>query len=98
MKININEIKFTVRKATGEKKHKNLLAYATITFKGELGEYFSISGFTVWKSKYEGYNVEVPSKPGFKYCLIEKYFWRKITDEIIKRYNYETIPIIEDGE
>jgi len=98
MKININEIKFTIKRATDKKKHPNLLAYITLTFKEEFGEYFTISGFTFWKSKFGGYNVEVPSKIGFKYCLIEKSLWRKIKQEIIKQYDYESIPIIEENK
>jgi len=98
MKVNINEIKFTIKEAIKEGKHENLLAYATVMFKGELGEYFSISGFTVWKSKYGGYNVAVPSKQDFKYCLIEKSLWRRIKQEIIEKYEYMEIPVIEENE
>ena len=98
MKININEIKFTIKQATDSNKHPNLLAYITLTFKGESGEYFTISGFTLWKSNYGGYNVEVPSKRGFKYCLIEKSLWQKIKKEIIDKYDYESIPIIEEDK
>jgi hypothetical protein len=96
MKININEINFTIKQATDSNKHQNLLAYITLTFKEESGEYFTISGFTFWKSKFDGYNLEVPGKSGFKYCLIEKSLWRKIKQEIIKQYDYKDIPIIEE--
>ena len=98
MKININEIKFTIKQATDSNKHQNLLAYITLTFQGESGEYLTISGFTLWKSKFGGYNVEVPSKRGFKYCLIEKFLWRKIKQEIIKQYDYGNIPIVEEDK
>lgn len=103
MKININKSKFTLTKISikqvADKKNPNLLAYASLTFKDEdAGEYFVISGFTVWKSKYEGYNVEVPKKPSFQYCLFEKSLWRKIKKEIIDRYIYESIPIIEEDK
>ena len=98
MKININEINFTIKQATDINKHQNLLAYITLTFKGELGEYFTISGFTLWKSNYGGYNVEVPGKRGFKYCLIEKSLWGKIKQEIIDQYDYKNIPIVEENE
>lgn len=98
MKININEIKFTIQRAKDGKKHPNLLAYITLTFKEESGEYFTISSFTFWKSKFGGYNLEVPGKRGFKYCLIEKTLWRRIKQEVIKEYGYMEIPIIEEGE
>jgi len=95
MKININEIKFKIKLVEGE-KHPNLLAYATLIFQEESGEYFTISGFTLWKSKYGGYNLEVPSNKGFKHCLFEKSFKQKIKQEIIKQYEYESIPLIEE--
>jgi hypothetical protein len=98
MKININEINFTIKEATDADKHQNLLAYLTLTFQEESGGYFTISGFTLWKSKFGGYNVEVPGKRGFKYCLIEKSLWRKIKEEIIEQYEYKNIPIIEEYE
>lgn len=96
MKINITELKFTIKEATDSNKHPNLLAYVTLTFKEETGEYFTISGFTLWKSKYGGYNVEVPSKRGFKYCLIEKSLWRKIKQKIINQHDYNNIPVVEE--
>ena len=96
MIIKINEVKFKIRQATDANKHPSLLAYITLIFKEESGEYLTISGFTLWKSKYGGYNVEVPSKRGFKYCLFEKSLWRKIEQEIIKQYEYEKIPIVEE--
>jgi hypothetical protein len=98
MKININEINFTIEQVTDSNKHENLLAYVTLIFREESGAYLTISGFTLWRSKYGGFNVEVPSKPGFKYCLIEKSLWRKIKQEIIKQYDYGTIPIVEESE
>jgi len=97
MKINIKEIKLTINEASGEKKHPNLLAFVTLTLKEEDGQYFSISGFTLWKSKFGGYNIEAPGKRGFKYCLIGKSLWQRIKKEIIKQYDYESIPIIEEN-
>lgn len=90
-KISIKPIK--------DKKNPNLLGYASISFKEEIsGEYFTISGFTIWKSKFEGYNVEVPAKKHFKFCLFESSLWRKIKQKIIKKYEYEEIPIIKEEE
>jgi hypothetical protein len=79
-----------------QKLHSNLLACATLTFKGKEGEYFTISGFTIWKSKYGGYNVEPPQKRNFKYCLFEGSLWRKLKKEIIEQYDYAMIPIVEE--
>ncbi|HOX10363.1 MAG TPA: hypothetical protein P5323_00180 [Candidatus Moranbacteria bacterium] len=94
MRINIVEITASVKLTSGQ--HENLLANATLTFKGELGEYFTISGFTVWKSKYDNaLNVQVPQKRNFKYCLFEKSLLEKIKREIIEKYDYASIPIVE---
>jgi len=98
MKININEIKFTIKKATEDNKHPNLLAYINLILEGEMGEYLSISGFTLWQSKFDGYNIEMPGKKGFKYFLSEKSLWRKIKQEIIKQYDYMIIPVVEDDK
>ena len=99
METNFNKIEFIIKKATGEKKHPNLLAFITLRIEeGKSDEYIIISGFTLWKSKFGGYNVEVPNKPGFKYCLISKFLWEEITQKIIKEYNYESIPVIEENE
>lgn len=96
MKINFTEITANVKLTSGQ--HENLLANATLIFKGELGEYFTISGFTVWKSKFGGLNVEVPKKKYFKYCLFEKSLFEKIKKEILDKYDYADIPIVEVKE
>lgn len=95
MKINITEVNFTITKNTDPNKHKNLLGYATLTFKDELGDYFTITGFTIWKSKIDDLlNVEPPGKIGFKYCLGP--ILKKLKKEIIKQYDFQSIPIIEE--
>lgn len=99
MKINITEITAKVKilsEMDCPRKHENLLANASLAFKGELGEYFTITGFTVWKSKFEGFNVEVPRKWNFKYCLFEKSLFEKIKREILEKYDYASIPIIKE--
>lgn len=88
---------------TENAKIPNLRASAIITFKGEDDSYFSISGFTVWKSKQnDSLNVSVPQKRNFgncfEYFLPEKSFWKKLKAEIIKQYEDSTIPIIEERE
>ena len=100
MKINIEE-KFTITKISIKKetnqKILNLLAYASITLTGDAGSYFVMSGFTVWNSKFGGFNVEPPKNKNFEFHLFEKSFWKKLKNEIIKEYDYSTIPIIEDN-
>lgn len=98
--MNINFTELTVKIQKMENKHPNFLASAIVTFKEQMGGYLSISGFTIWKSKYEGqgYNVEVPSKPGFKFCLCEKTLWKTISQEVIREYEKFTIPVIEEGK
>ncbi len=79
-----------------DRKHENMLATASITLKEEVGGYFTISGFTVWKSKdYKGMNITEPQKPGFKYVLFESNLGRMIKAEIVKCYEKEMIPVIE---
>lgn len=97
MRINLNEITIKIRLISeAERKHENILATASITLKEEGGGYFTISGFTVWKSKdYKGLNITEPQKPGFKYVLFESGLGRKIKAEIARAYETEKIPIID---
>jgi hypothetical protein len=97
MKINITELKFTLKKPD-QNSHPNLLAYVSVNFKSEAGEYLSFSGFTLWKSNYDGYNLEPPGKRGFKYCLIEKGLLQKIKTEVVNQYEYEDIPTVDKEE
>jgi len=99
MKINITEIKAKINFAGEKKNHPNILATASITLKEELGETLTISGFTVWKSLHQGYNVEPPqSNKKFKYC--QGTLLPRIKQEIIKQYEYDRkyadIPVVED--
>jgi hypothetical protein len=97
MRININEITIKIRLISEtERKHENILGNASITLKEEDGGYFTISGFTIWKSKdFKGLNITEPQKPGFKYVLFEPNTGRRIKAEIIKAYEMEKIPVIE---
>lgn len=99
MNIELDEFVCKVTPITDKnpKRHENLLANASVSFKGSIsGQYFTITGFTVWKSKYGGIAVQVPQKnfPPFKYLLVEKSLWKKMSDEIIKKYEYESIPTV----
>lgn len=101
MKINIEE-KFSISNITIKKvavgKNPNLLAYASLTFKGESGSYFTMSGFTVWISKFGGFNVETPKNKNFQFYLFEKSLLKKIKSEVIRAYEYSEIPVVEDDK
>ena len=78
-----------------DRKHENMLAHAFLTFKDDEGAYFTISGFTVWKSKeYVGLNVTPPGSKNFQYMRLESGLWRRIKAEILKAYEMERIPVI----
>lgn len=93
MEINFTEL--TVKIIDIKKTHPNLLASAMVTLKEQGGVYLTISGFTIWISKHGGYNVEMPQKPGFKFCLCEKTLLERIKQEILREYEKSTIPIVE---
>jgi hypothetical protein len=94
MKIEINEC--TCKVSPVEKaQHPNLLANVSVSFKGIGNQYFTITGFTIWKSKFGGLSVQLPQKNGFKYLLVEKSLWKKISKEILSQYDYANIPIVE---
>lgn len=78
-----------------DRKHENMLATAFLTFKDAGGGYFTISGFTVWKSKeYAGLNVTLPGNKKFQYMQLEPGLWKKIKIEIMNAYEYKIIPIV----
>ena len=96
MKTNFTEITVKIQPFPEYiKKHENILANASVTLRDEDGSYFTISGFTIWKSKLEGRNVTEPSSARFKYCLFERGFWRRLKAEILKAYDYHQIPVVE---
>ena len=79
-------------------KNQNLLASASLTLKGDSVGYFTITGFLIWKSKFEGLNVTPPKSRTFTFVLFEGGLWKSIKQEILKKYEEEGIPIIkEDG-
>lgn len=81
-----------------KKFNENILANASLVFVGDLGTYFTLTGFTVWKSKFGGYNVEVPQKKNFKYCSFAPSFWESVKTLIIDAYEWETIPVSDNGK
>lgn len=94
MDLSLTELTIKVNLVEG--KHENLLANANVSFKFETGEYFTITGFGVWKSQFGGLNVTMPRKAGFTFVLFEKSFGRKIKEMILDAYDYKSIKIIEE--
>lgn len=99
LEVNFTEITCKVEELE-ESSHENLLANAMVTFSSPGGYYFTISGFTVWKSKYGGigrdaYNVEVPKKKTFKYLLMDKAFKKLLSELVVNQFVNETIPTIK---
>ncbi len=100
MKINDVEITAKINFAGEKKNHPNILATASITIKEEMGEHLTISGFTVWKSLHQGFNVEPPqTNKKFRYC--QGTLLGRIKQEIVRQYEYDSryrdIPIVEDS-
>ncbi len=100
MKINFVELKFSIKLAT-DKKYPDLLAYVSIKFIDEENRYFSCNGFTIRTSKFDQspYIVPPSKKFGagfFKFNLIEKSLWNKISKEILEQYEYESIPVCNE--
>jgi hypothetical protein len=97
MKLSIQEVTVKIIIISeSERKHPNILANALVTFKGEDG-YFTISGFTVWRSKHGGLNATVPENPRshFKYMQSETGLWRRLKLEIESAYEYALIPVVD---
>ncbi|MBP8707909.1 MAG: hypothetical protein KBH94_04220 [Caldisericia bacterium] len=102
MKINIKELTFTI-KPTEDNKHPDLLAYVSMKFIDEHERHFTVNGFTIRKSKYDGNPYLVPpskstGKSFFKFVLVESSLWREIEKEAIKEYDYTTIPAVEEKD
>ena len=96
MKTNFTEITIKIIPTDTKKNvHPNILSNASVTLKDDEGGYFTISGFTIWKSQYEGLNVTAPGSIKFKYCQFESGFWKRLKIEIIKAYDDSKIPIID---
>ena len=95
MKLNIHEATIKINLIPEkEGRHPNILANALVTFKEEEGGYFTVSGFTVWRSQYGGFNVTPPTNRFFKYFISEPGFWKRLELAIIDAYEYAKIPII----
>jgi hypothetical protein len=95
MKTNFNEIVIKVRLVEST-KIENLLGNASVTLKDKDGtDKLSISGFTIWRSKFEGYNVTGPRSNKFDYWLPEAGFKQRLVAEIIKEYEIARIPVID---
>lgn len=100
MKIKITGLEPKIKLAT-DKQYPNLLAHASLKLIDEHERYFTISGFTIRKSKYDGkpYLMPPSKRMGngfFKFTLIEKSLWKEIEKETLAEYEKETIPVVEE--
>lgn len=102
MKITFNKMDPTIKKVE-DSRSLDLLAYVSLKLTEEHERHLTINGFTIRKSQHNGKPYLVPpsrslgyGKGFFKYTLIEESLWKEIEREILKEYNYSTIPIIND--
>ncbi len=96
MKINSIEITANIQVRSKGTFHENFLANASITFEIEGGGHFTISGFGIWKSKYDPteINITPPGTRTYKYALFENSVWEKFKKMIVAEYDRSDIPII----
>jgi len=100
--MNIKELKFKI-KLTSDKKRPDLLAYASLIFIDEYERHFTVNGFTIRKSKFNGEPYLAPpskrtEKGFYKFILAERSLWKEIEREALKEYRDEDIPITEDED
>lgn len=96
MKLNIIETKVKIISKSGERIHDNHLANASVTFYLDDGDHLTISGFSIWRSKFEdaGINITPPGSKTYKYLLTSDHLWTKLTKEIKEQYDRESIPVV----
>lgn len=102
MKINFCKLDFII-KGVKDTRSPDLLAYVSLKFTEEHERHFTVNGFSIRRSKFnqKPYLV-VPSKSlgvgkgFFKYALIDPSLWKEIEKEILKEYDFNTIPIINN--
>jgi hypothetical protein len=95
MKININEIKIKI-KLMEDTKYPDVMAQAFLSFIDDSKRTMTFSGFTVRKSKFQGYYATPPSRGRFKFFLAEISLWKEIEREILNEYEKAGIPVIEE--
>jgi len=101
MEINFKKMQCKVKNA-GDNESSDVLAHVSFTFIDDLERYFTVSGFTIRKSKYnqEPYLMG-PSRPikgggFFKFTLIDRSLWKMMVKEALSKFEYSNIPIIEE--
>lgn len=100
MNIIFKELIVTIKLANNN-KISDILAYSSIKLIDEHERFITINGFTVRKSKFDNrpYLLAPSRSMGnkfFKFFLAEESLWKEIEKEIIKKYEYESIPIIDE--
>ncbi len=91
--ISLDEFSVKITKIHENPKNENILASATVTFKGSSG-HMTITGFTVWKSKFGGFNVTGPTNRMYKQLLMEGHLKTLVDEKVLKAYEYATIPTV----
>ena len=96
MKINIKKIDFTIKQVE-DKKYPDLLARVSIKFIDEHERFFCINGFTIRISKFnkKPYLWPPVKQGGFKFTLVEQSWWKELEKEIIDKYEFDKIPVID---
>ena len=103
MKVLFDQIKINV-KPVDDYNHPDLLAHVSLTLYDTQARYFTVSGFTLRKSKYNGspylLGPNRPKREGgfFQFTLIENSLKKMIENEVLLQYDKETIPVVEEKE
>ena len=101
MKILFKEIK-PIIKLSIDQKQPSLLAYVSLKLIDEHERHFTVNGFTIRKSQYNGNPyLTMPSKKAgvgyYKFAIIDKSLLKEIEKEVLSQFQYESIPVIEEG-
>jgi len=100
MKINFKEIK-PIIKIVNDSKYPSLFAYVSLKLVDEHERALTVNGFTIRKSKFDGkpYLTPPTKRTGmsfFKFVLIDNSLWKEIEKEVLSKYEYNNIPVIEE--
>jgi len=100
MKINILQLDFTIKPIEDTNK-PDMLAHVSLKFTDEHERHFTVNGFTIRVSKLNQKPYLVPPSKSmgmgrgfFKYTIIDSSLWKEIERDILKEYDYSTIPVI----
>lgn len=97
IKLNGVDVSCIVKLVEQGTKHPNILGNAIVKFAFTENEFLSLSGFTIWKSQYGGYNITPPGRGRFKHCLFDPITKKKIDKLILEEFEYAEIPTINSS-